>query len=217
MAFEYQVVDSELLVDGPIFGVRRDTLTMPEGETANRDLVEHFGAVAVVAFDGRKIALVRQYRRSVDRRLWELPAGLLDVADEDPLTAAKRELLEEAGLGATKWSVLVDLVTSPGFSDEAVRVYLATGLYKEERPAGQHEEADLENRWVALTYAVDMVLKGEISNGIAIAGIMAADAVERKVRRARSVQTPFELRPTALAERRKAEGFGDDMKKQPDA
>ena len=85
MAFEYQVVDSELLVDGAIFGVRRDTLTMPEGGTATRDLVEHFGAVAVVAYDGRKIALVRQYRRSVDRRLWELPAGLLDIADEDPL------------------------------------------------------------------------------------------------------------------------------------
>ena len=205
MAFEYQVVDSELLVDGAIFGVRRDTLTMPEGGTATRDLVEHFGAVAVVAYDGRKIALVRQYRRSVDRRLWELPAGLLDIADEDPLDAAKRELLEEAGLGATKWSVLVDLVSSPGFSDEAVRVYLATGLYKQDRPAGEGEEADLENRWVALT------------NGIAIAGIMTADAVERKVRRPRSTQTPFELRPTALTRRRKAAGMVGDMKKQPHA
>ena len=205
MAFEYQVVDSELLVDGAIFGVRRDTLTMPEGGTATRDLVEHFGAVAVVAYDGRKIALVRQYRRSVDRRLWELPAGLLDIADEDPLDAAKRELLEEAGLGATKWSVLVDLV------------YLATGLYTQDRPAGEGEEADLENRWVALNYAVDMVLKGEITNGIAIAGIMTADAVERKVRRPRSTQTPFELRPTALARRRKAAGMVGDMKKQPHA
>ena len=111
----------------------------------------------------------------------------------------------------------MDLVSSPGFSDEAVRVYLATGLYKQDRPAGEGEEADLENRWVALNYAVDMVLKGEITNGIAIAGIMTADAVERKVRRPRSTQTPFELRPTALTRRRKAAGMVGDMKKQPHA
>ena len=96
-------------------------------------------------------------------------------------------------------------------------MYLATGLYKQDRPVGEGEEADLENRWVALNYAVDMVLKGEITNGIAIAGIMTADAVERKVRRPRSAQTPFELRPTALARRRKAAGMVGDMKKQPHA
>ena len=107
MAHDFEVRSSELLLDASIIAVRRDEVVMPGGTTAYREVVEHFGAVAIVAVDDEeRIAMVNQYRRSADRRLWELPAGLLDIKGEDELTGAKRELQEEAGLAAEDWSVL---------------------------------------------------------------------------------------------------------------
>lgn len=211
---EFTVTDSELLIQSPILAVRKDTLIMPGGGKATREIVEHFGAVAIVAFDGENIALVRQYRHCVQDRLWELPAGLLDIADEDALTGARRELVEEAGLEAGDWSVLTDLITSPGFCDEAVRVYLARDLTRVEQPvADGDEEADMTMRWFPLTNARDMVFSGGIVNSIAIAGILAADAVIAGRVGARGTDAPFRFRPTALAERRKAAGITPDMKK----
>lgn len=98
-------------------------------------MVEHPGAVGIVALDDAgRVFLVRQYRHPTRRHLWELPAGLLDVAGEPPLTAAHRELAEEAGLRARDWLVLVDALNSPGMSDEAIRLFLARGI--EVIPAG---------------------------------------------------------------------------------
>ena len=87
--------------------------------------------------------MVYQYRHPFGRRLWELPAGLLDVDGEAPHLSAARELREEAGLQAETWQVLVDLDSAPGFSDESVRVYLATGLTEVDRPEAHDEEADM--------------------------------------------------------------------------
>lgn len=215
MAFEFTTTDSELLIDAPIIAVRRDTVTMPGDTQATREVVEHFGAVAVVAVRDNKVALVTQYRHSVGKRLVELPAGLLDVANEDELECAQRELKEEAGLRAVSWSVLTDLVTSPGFADEAVRVFLAHNLEEEERPEAEHEEADLTLEWVDLGEAVAMILRGEIVNSIAIAGIMAANQVLHHDGTARSVEDSFAIRPQALAQRRIAEGYTQEMKKIP--
>src|SRR5579875_2594959 len=119
---------------------------MPGGKTVTREVVEHYGAVAVVALDDEgNIPLVYQYRHPFGRRLWELPAGLLDVDGESPHLTAARELREEAGLQAETWHVLVDLDSTPGFSDESVRVYLATGLAQVEtrgaRRRGRHDVA----------------------------------------------------------------------------
>lgn len=139
----FTVVDSEVLLEAPIIAVRRDRLVMPGGTESNREIVEHFGAVAVVAFDGERIALVRQYRHCVKDRLWELPAGLLDVANEDPLECARRELAEEAGQAAARWDLVTDLVCSPGFCEEAVRIYLARELSEVPRPVADDEEADM--------------------------------------------------------------------------
>ena len=101
MAHDFKVLDSQLLVDAPILALRRDEVVMPGDVSASREVVEHLGAVAVVALDSdERIAMVYQYRHSVGKRLWELPAGLLDVRGEDELTGAKRELQEEAGLSA---------------------------------------------------------------------------------------------------------------------
>lgn len=211
----FEVTDSELLVDAPILALRRDTVTMPGGGSAPREIVEHFGAVAVVAVDSRgRIAMVEQYRHTVGERLWELPAGILDIADEDPLSCAKRELKEEAGLEASNWSLLLDLVTSPGFAEEAVRVYLAEGIEAVERPEAEDEEADMSFAWVPLDDATAAVMNGHITNSIAIAGILAASEVVSGRAQPRDAGTPFALRPKHMASRRKAEGVVPDMKKK---
>ena len=175
MSHDFSVTASRLLVDAPVIALRKDTLTMPDGGCADREIIEHFGAVAVVALDeDNRLIMVEQYRHSVQQRLLELPAGLLDVAGEDELVAAQRELGEEAGLAAQDWGVLVDLVTSPGFAEEAVRIFIARGLSQVDRPEPEHEEADMQSRWLELFAARDAVLRGEIVNGIAVAGILAA-------------------------------------------
>lgn len=173
---------------------------MPGGNVAKREVVEHYGAVAVAAVDETgRVAMVYQYRHPVGRRLWELPAGLLDEPGEDPVVAAARELGEETGLTAQRWDVLVDLISSPGFSDEALRVYLARGLSDVGRPEGHDEEADMEVHWVHVKDAVQQVLSGEIVNSTAVAGILAAHAVIVDGHSTRPVDTPFPDRPTAFA------------------
>lgn len=212
MAHDFKVLSSELLLDAPIVAVRQDKLAMPNDQVAFREVIEHMGAVAVVAVnENNEIAMVNQYRHSVKRRLWEIPAGLLDVKDESEILGAKRELVEEAGLEAAEWSVLTDLVTSPGFCEESARVFLAQGLTTVERPeAFGDEEADMDFAWVDLDDAVARVLNGEINNSIAVAGILAAKQVLSGNGHAREVSAPFELRPTSIASRRQ----GPDLKKQ---
>src|ERR1700747_3409868 len=135
---------------------------MPGGGNAKRGVVEHYGGVAVAAVDtDNRVAMVYQYRHPLGRRLWELPAGLLDVAHEDPLATAKRELQEEAGLAANDWRVLLETASSPGFSDESVRTYLAMDLTQVDRPEPEDEEADMSLHWFSLEGAADMVLAGE--------------------------------------------------------
>ncbi|BBZ76285.1 NUDIX hydrolase [Mycolicibacterium anyangense] len=199
---DFDTVSSETVYRGKILALRTDQVRMPGGKTAARDVVEHFGAVAVVAVDDdRRVAMVYQYRHPVGRRLWELPAGLLDAEGEDPAVTAARELHEEAGLAAEQWSVLADMVTSPGFSDEAVRVYLARGLTHIERPEADDEEADLTLHWVDIEHAAQQVLAGEIVNSIAAVGILAAHAVIVDGKPTRPVDAPWPDRPRAFAAR----------------
>ncbi|MFV9636057.1 NUDIX domain-containing protein [Mycobacterium neumannii] len=198
---DFETVSSETLYVGNIFALRADEVRMPGGHTARREVVEHYGAVAVLAMDeDRNIAMVYQYRHPLGRRLWELPAGLLDLGGEPPHVTAARELEEEAGLSATDWRVLVDLDSAPGFSDESVRVYLATGLTDVGRPEARDEEADLTLRWYPLGEAVRMVLAGEIVNSIAVSGILAANTVTDPDA-LRSVDAPWTDRPTAFGRR----------------
>ncbi|MDN6137601.1 NUDIX hydrolase [Corynebacterium sp.] len=212
MAHDFKILSSQLLFDAPIIAVRKDELAMPNEQVAYRDVVEHMGAVAVAAVnDAGEIAMVHQYRHAVKRRLWELPAGLLDVKDESELAGAQRELVEEAGLKAAQWSVLADIVTSPGFCEETARVYLAQDLTEVERPeAFGDEEADMDFAWIKLDEAVAKVLAGEINNSIAVTGIFAAWQVLNGHGQARDVTAPFDLRPTSIATRRS----GPDLKKQ---
>jgi ADP-ribose pyrophosphatase len=202
---DFQTVDSETLYVGKIFALRADEVRMPHGNTARREVVEHYGAVAVVALDDdNNVVLVYQYRHPLGRRLWELPAGLLDLGGEAPHLTAARELQEEAGLAAAQWRTLVDLDSAPGFSDESVRVYLATGLTDVGRPDARDEEADLTLRRFPLDEAVRMILGGEIVNSLAVGGILAAHTVSDTAA-LRPVDAPWQDRSKAFA-RRKGQG-----------
>jgi 8-oxo-dGDP phosphatase len=198
----FETVFSDTLYVGKIFALRNDEVRMPHGNIARREVAEHYGAVAVVAVDDdNNVMLVYQYRHPVGRRLWELPAGLLDLSGEPPHITAARELEEEAGLAAAQWHVLVDLVLAPGFSDESVRVYLATGLTDVGRPDAHGEEADLTLRWWPLDEAVHMIVSGGIVNSIAVGGILAAHTAT-DVGTLRSVDAPWTDRPTAYPRRK---------------
>ncbi|BBX44693.1 ADP-ribose diphosphatase [Mycobacterium cookii] len=178
---------------------------MPGGKIVAREVVEHFGAVAVVSIDDDgRIPLVYQYRHPLGRRLWELPAGLLDMHGEAPHLTAARELREEAGLEATTWQVLCDLDSTPGFSDESVRVYLATGLTDVGRPEAHDEEADMTLRWFPIAEVVQRVFSGEIVNALAVGGILAAYAVCEGIAEPRPVDSPWADRPTAFSARQVA-------------
>jgi ADP-ribose pyrophosphatase len=159
-----------------VISLHRDKVRMSDGSVATREVVDHPGAVGVVALDDDgRVVLVNQYRHPVGRRLDELPAGLLDVDGEPPLHTAKRELAEEAALEADDWRVLVDLNPTPGMSDEAIRIYLARGLHDADGDfTAEHEEIDLTVRRMPLREAVERCLNGEISNAAAVAGILAA-------------------------------------------
>jgi ADP-ribose pyrophosphatase len=151
---------------------------MPGGGAATRDVVRHVGAVAVVALDDAgRVVLVRQYRHPVGEYLWELPAGLMDVDGEDLAVAALRELAEEADLTAGRVDLLVDLHSSPGFSTERVRIFLARDLAEvpdSQRHERHEEEADMQVVRVDLDEAVRRVLAGEITNASCVAGLLAA-------------------------------------------
>ena len=208
----YRVVDSELLLDTSIIGVRRDTITTATGE-AKREIVEHFSAVAVAAVRDNHVMMIRQYRHGVGRHLWEIPAGLLDLVGEDPLEAARRELAEEADLRAHNWHLLGDVVTSPGFSEEMCRVYLAEDLDDDlsdlDLPEAEFEEAEIETRWVPIPEAIEWVQTGKVENSIATIALLHLAAGTR-----RDVSEPFNYH-SGLADRRSASAEakpGSDMK-----
>ncbi len=186
---------------GRVIAVRTDSVEMPAGHLVERDVVVHPGAVGVIALDEQdRVLLVQQYRHAPGRLLWEPPAGLLDAPGEPPQATAARELYEEAGYRATEWDVLVDFFTSPGMSDEAMRVYLARGLTAVadgQRFAGEDEEADMPAVWLPLETAVAKVLSGQLHNPTTVAGVLAVAAARASgYATLRPADTPWPERPT---------------------
>ncbi|WP_037365419.1 NUDIX domain-containing protein [Amycolatopsis orientalis] len=203
---EFSVAGSTVVHAGRVVGLRIDDVVMPGGQTAKREVVEHLGAVVIAALDSEdNVTLVHQYRHPLGRRLWELPAGLIDKPGEDPVDAARRELAEEAGLSAASWETLVDVAASPGFTDEVVRVFLARDLSEVDREVLGEEEADLVVRKFPLAEAVRMALAGELVNGATVSGVLSAHAVVTGAAQTRPADAPWRDRPTRFA-RRLAEG-----------
>jgi ADP-ribose pyrophosphatase len=196
---DYLVLASDTVFSGRVISVQRDVVAMPGGTTSQRDVVVHPGAVAVVALrfgDPVEVLLVNQYRHPVQRRLDELPAGLLDVPGEPGLLAAQRELAEEAGLGARTWNVLADLLTSPGMTDEAIRIFLARDVYDVERDVQEHEELEMTSHWVPLVDAVAAALAGTLENGPCLVGVLAAAEASRSgFAGLRAPDAPWPARP----------------------
>ncbi len=184
LAGPWPVVATPQRTRGTFVTLRTDRVRMPDGEVVARDVLEHPGAVAIVALDERDaVLMIRQYRHPVGGLLWEIPAGLRDVAGEPARRTAERELREETGYLARDWLVLADYYPSPGISTETVRVFLARGL-SPAPPADQaaplrHEEAHLIRAWVPLGAAVGHILAGDLHNGLTAVGIFAAYAARQ--------------------------------------
>ncbi|MGO8958326.1 MAG: NUDIX domain-containing protein [Streptosporangiaceae bacterium] len=178
-AGSWPVTDSAVLAVGKVVTLRRDSVQLPDGSLVGREVVEHPGAVAVVAIDDQdRVLMIRQYRHPVGATLWEIPAGLRDIAGEPLLVTAQRELLEETGCLAGDWRVLADYLPSPGISTERLRIFLARDLTMvpdaDREYVPEHEEAYLTVAWVRLADAVRGALAGDLHNGVAIVGILSA-------------------------------------------
>jgi ADP-ribose pyrophosphatase len=177
----WPVHQSSTLARGRIVTVRTDQVELPDGELMAREVVEHPGAVAILALDeADRVLMIRQYRHPLGATLWEIPAGLRDVPGEPLVETARRELLEEAGYRAATWHVLADYASSPGITTERLRVFLARDLIvvpaAEREYVPEHEEAYLTAEWIPLAEAVRGILAGDLHNGVAIVGILSAYA-----------------------------------------
>jgi ADP-ribose pyrophosphatase len=156
---------------GRIVTLRLKYLPAPDGSVRLREIVEHAPGAAVVALDeGGQVLLVRQARPAVGSDLLELPAGLID-AGEEPIACARRELEEETGYAAERLELLVSFYTSPGFTDELIYIYLASGLHATRLAPDEEEEIELVR--LPLRSAIERVLSGEISDAKTVAGLLA--------------------------------------------
>ncbi|MFJ8587225.1 NUDIX domain-containing protein [Streptomyces sp. NPDC093595] len=178
---EWRVTATAVPFKGNKTSVRTDDVVMPDGTVVRRDYQVHPGSVAVLALDDdNQVLVLRQYRHPVRHKLWEIPAGLLDVPGENPLNAAVRELYEEAHVKAERWHVLSDVYTTPGGCDEAVRIFLARGLStaEGERFEVAEEEADMEVARVPLDELARGVLAGELHNNCLVVGVLSVLAAQ---------------------------------------
>ncbi len=178
---QWPVLASDTLARGRLVTVRTDKVRMPDNHQAEREVVLHPGAVAVLALDDAdQVLMIRQYRHPVGRLLWEIPAGLRDVAGEPRRVTAQRALLAEAGYRARDWRVLADYYSSPGFTTERLRIFLARDLElvppAERDFVPEDEETQLVPAWLPLGEAVRKVLAGDLHNGAAAVGILAGYA-----------------------------------------
>ena len=148
--------------------IRVDEVERADGHRTRREIVEHPGAVAILAWDGERLAMVRQWRHATQRVLLEIPAGTLEP-DEPPADTARRELAEEAGLAASTWVEGPRFYTAPGFCDELMHLFLATDLV--ETAAGGDPDEQLEPSWMTLADALAAIDDGRIFDAKTIAGV----------------------------------------------
>ena len=169
-------LETKRVFDGLILHIDHINNRLPNGRTAPREVARHVGASAVVPVDGEgNVWLVKQFRAPIDRVLLEVPAGKLDFKGEDRLLAAKRELQEETGLTAGEWTHLSDIVTTPGFSDECISLYLARELSAGESHPDDDEFLNVVK--VPLGELVAMIARGEVTDAKTICAVLLAEKV----------------------------------------
>lgn len=172
MVFEEKTVSSEKIFDGKIISVRVDTVEMPDGKLATREIVDHPGGVGVVAVtDNDEIIMVKQFRKPIERSIYEVPAGKLDNGEEH-LKCGIRELEEETGYKADDYTYLGAMYPTPGFANEITHLYLATGLYKGEMHLDQDEYLDVE--FIKIDQVKEMIMTNEISDAKTVFGVFKA-------------------------------------------
>ncbi|MFD7551807.1 NUDIX domain-containing protein [Streptomyces sp. NPDC059816] len=197
---EWEIRASDTPFTGNKTSVRTDDVVMPDGTVVRRDYQVHPGSVAVLALDDQdRVTVISQYRHPVRQRLWEIPAGLLDIPGENPLHAARRELYEEAHVKAEDWRVLTDVYTTPGGCDESVRIFLARELSEAEgeRYAVEHEETDMTITSVPLAELARGVLAGELHNNCLVVGVLSLVAARAGdgLDALRPAEAPWPARP----------------------
>ncbi len=164
-----KTIDSQDIFQGRIINLRIDRVVLPDGNESTREIVEHPGAVAIVAIDeNQNIWMVKQYRKAVEEILMEIPAGTLEKG-EDPLECAKRELAEETGLKAQKWESILSYYSAPGFVTEKLHLFLATGFTEGDKHTDQDEF--LYTVKLPLAEAYEAIFSGDIKDGKSIIGI----------------------------------------------
>lgn len=175
-ALREKFLSSEAIYPGKIIRVEKWQVELPNGETAMREIVRHNGASAIVPVDDQgMVTLVRQHRVAIGQCTWEIPAGKLDSPSEDPFAAAKRELEEETGLQAAEWRKLTSIYTTPGFCNEQIAIYLATGL--SQRNAHPDEDEFLGLTRMPLSEAVTLCMSGEFRDSKTVIGLLMAQQV----------------------------------------
>ena len=203
-ALEEVFLSSEEVFQGALINVEHWQVLLPNGQKALREVVKHRGAAAVVPLDDAgNVTLVRQHRVAVGRFTWEIPAGKLDHVGEDMLECARRELEEETGLRADSYRLLTVLDTTPGFCNEQIGIYLASGLSQHQ----MHTDADefLHVRAFPLGEAIRMIMAGEIHDSKTIVGLLMAAQLQ-----SRAEAGPFD-RPSPI--QRPAAPFSSQAKK----
>ena len=154
---------------GKVFSLVSENITLANGLTVDMDVIRHPGASAIVPFRGRDtLILIRQYRHAIGDHIWEIPAGTLDPG-ETPIDCAKRELIEETGYSAENWQTLGEITPVPGYSDERVHLFMATGLTPAQQKLDPDEILDVQE--VKLSQAVEMVYCGKIQDGKTISAL----------------------------------------------
>jgi 8-oxo-dGTP pyrophosphatase MutT (NUDIX family) len=169
---ESTVAKEQVAFQGQIVKVTLNTVELPNGKRAQIEIVHHPGGAAAVAIDTeQRVCLIRQYRPVFREWIWELPAGKLDPG-EGPLATAQRELAEEAGVKAVRWTALGSILSSPGVFGETVYLYLAQDLTPVPSQTEEHEL--IEVHWVPLAEAVARASDGDINDGKTLAGLFRA-------------------------------------------
>lgn len=198
----HPILNRKTMFSGMVWDVRHDAFEL-NGETVERDYIVHSGAVAIIALnESGELLLIEQYRHAQGKIMWEAPAGLMDLANEDPLETAKRELFEETGYVAQTWNVLLDLANTPGGSSEQIRIYFAQdlSLHPDGRPTGAAEELDMPVHWIPIQDVLESIRRGAVTNPQLVAGTHAAlIAMAEPDLALRSADAPWHAREDVLA------------------